>query len=257
MTRRRREPNSWTTLRLPEGGLATCILDLATPLFAALGAEPTPEQTRGAIEIAVAFWNASVEGSEQWEHRNLKPLREVKKCLGTARAPDTKVSMFDALAQRWRATSRFDPRLVASWSYDVVDDQPRLICEVTLPEGVRAEVPPPAEKRISIGGAFLDEVRIRQTATSLTGYPVDNHRGWIGGDGTATVEASMPTALQLLADGRLPRIGGEPVDLVVCGRHLPSMVLSQIRCGEAYGHNVKAVLLFKPSAASSTEEKRG
>lgn len=258
MTRRRHDPNSWTTVRLPERDLAASVLELASPLISALGPAPSLEDARGAIELAITFWNASVEGSEQWEHPRTKPLRDVKKRLGVMRVPETDVSMFDALAKHWRSAFRFEPRLVASWSYD--DDasgERRLICEMALPEGVRAEVPPPAEKRISIGGAFLDEVRIRQTATSLIGFPVDNHRGVIGVDGTATVEARMPTALQLLADGRLPRIDGEPVDLVVRGRRLPAMVLSEVRCGGEYGRNDIAVLVFKPSPTSTKEGTRG
>ncbi len=104
--------------------------------------------------------------------------------------------MFDALAQRWRSTFRFDPRLVGSWSYEVdKSGERRLSCGMTLPEGVQAEVPSSIEKRISNGGTFLDEVGIRQTKTSLIGFPVDNHRRVVGLDGTATVEARIPTAL--------------------------------------------------------------
>lgn len=258
MTRQRRDPNSWTVVRLPERDLATSVLELAVPLLAALGPTHTLGAARGAVELAVAFWNASVEASEQWDQPRAKPLRDVRKRLGTARAPDADGSMFDALAQRWRSTFRFDPRLVASWRYEVDESgERRLSCEMSLPEGVRAEVLPPNEKRISIGGAFLDEVRIRQTKTSLISFPIDNHRGVVDLDGTATVEARMPTALQLLADGRLPRIDGEPVELVVRGRRLPAMVLSEVRCGGDHGRNDIAVLLFKPFAASSKEGKRG
>jgi hypothetical protein len=54
-----------------------------------------------------------------------------------------------------------DPRLVESWTYEPdAAGMPRLVCTMGLPEGVRAELPPPAEKRIAIGGKFLDELQI-------------------------------------------------------------------------------------------------
>jgi hypothetical protein len=65
----------------------------------------------------------------------------------------------------------------------------------------------------------------------------------------------MPTALQLLAEGRLPRIGGEPVEIVVGGRRMGSMVLSEVRCGGEYGRHDMAVLLFRPSDAGSKEKR--
>ena len=39
----------------------------------------------------------------------------------------------------------------------------------------------------------------------------------VGEDGTATVYAMMPSALQLFADGTLPRAGAEPVEVVIGG----------------------------------------
>jgi hypothetical protein len=53
----------------------------------------------------------------------------------------------------------------------------------------------------------------------------------IGDDGTVTVHAMMPSALQLFAEGRLPRMGGDPVD--------------------NYRHDV-AVLVFKPASTGAT-----
>lgn len=62
-----------------------------------------------------------------------------------------------------------DPRLVEDWSYD--EDSTgarRLTCTVGLPDGVRAEVPPPIDNRITIGGVFLVEVEdsLRQNLVS-------------------------------------------------------------------------------------------
>lgn len=120
---------------------------------------------------------------------------------------------------------------------------------MALPDGVEAEVPPPSEKRVAIAGKFLDEVQIRQSANSYLSFPVHRHRGAVGTDGTATVYAMMPSALQLFAEGRLSRVGGEPVEVVVGGRNLGPMVLTEVRCGgENYRDDI-AVLVFRPLGA--------
>jgi hypothetical protein len=126
-------------------------------------------------------------------------------------------------------------------------------CSVGLPGGVRVEVPPPIEKRIAIGGRFLEEVRIRRGESAYVGFPVTEHRGVIGTDGTVTVHAMMPSALQLFAEGRLPHVGGIPVEVMVGGRDLGPMTLAELRCdGESYRYNV-AVLVFKrPSTGVTT-----
>jgi hypothetical protein len=252
VTRRRRDPYSWTVVRLPDRDLADSVLDLASPLLAALGDRPSVEDACGAIELVVSFWNASVEASQLWGTPSPKALRELRRRLGNTRAPDGDATTFDLLAQRWRDGFRLDPRLVASWTYDIDElGARRLTCEMALPEGVRAEVPPPIEKRISIGGVFLDEVRIRLNATSFLGFPVTEHRASIGPDGTATVEARMPTALQLFAEGRLPHVGGDPVDVVIGGRCIGPMVLSEVRCAGDHGRHDTAVLLFRPSTGEA------
>jgi hypothetical protein len=159
-------------------------------------------------------------------------------------------SLFDLLSARWRADFDLDPRLVGAWSYVAADGgEHRLVCEVVLPDGVEAEVPPAANKRIAIGGAFLDEVRIRQDATSYLGFPVERHRGAVGSDGRATIYAQMPTVVQLFADGRLPRIGGFPVEVALGLQNLGPMILTEVRCGGELGRNDVAVLLFRPATA--------
>ena len=159
----------------------------------------------------------------------------------------------------WGATERWrehwlDPRLVAGWTYEAdAAGVPRLLCTMGLPDGVRAEIPPPAEKRVAIAGKFLDEVRIAQGGNTLLSFPVDRHRGAIGEDGTATVYAMMPSALQLFAEGRLPRIGGDPVEVDIGGRKLGPMVLTEVRCGgENYRHDI-AVLVFRTAGAEATK----
>jgi len=122
-----------------------------------------------------------------------------------------------------------------------------LACTVGLPDDVRADLPPPVEKRIAVGGKFLDEVQISLGGNTALGFPVDRHHGVVGEDGTATVYAMMPSALQLFAEGRLPRVVGAPVEIAIGGRKLGPMVLTEIRCGgENYRHDI-AVLVFRPA----------
>lgn len=71
------------------------------------------------------------------------------------------------------------------------------------------------------------------------------------GNGLATIHAKMPTVVQLFAEGRLPPIGGPPVDIVVGGRRLGAMVLSEVRCASFLGHHDVVVLVFRPECASA------
>ena len=160
-------------------------------------------------------------------------------------APRDDAATFDLLTERWRE-HWLDPRLVTSWTYEAdAAGVPRLLCTMGLPDGVRAEIPPPAEKRVAIAGKFLDEARIAQGGNPLLSFPVDRHRGVIGEDGTATVYAMMPSALQLFAEGSLPRVGGSPIEVDIGGRKLGPMVLTEVRCGgENYRHDI-AVLVFR------------
>lgn len=83
-------------------------------------------------------------------------------------------------------------------------------------------------------------------------FPVTRHRGVIDADGTATVYAAMPSALQLFAEGRLPRVGADPVDVVIGGRKLGPMVLAAVRCDGQYSEYNVAVLVFKPASIAAT-----
>lgn len=251
MTRRRRDPNSWTVVRLPERDLADIVLELATPVLAKFGPAPNLDDARGAIELTVAFWNANVLASKLWEFPRLKELNALKTRMRGRQASREDASLFDELVERWRE-HWLDPRLVESWTYgpDASGDR-RLVCTMRLPEGVRAEVPPPAEKRVALGGKFLDEVRISQGRNGLLSFPVDRHRGVVAADGTATIHAMMPSALQLFAEGRLPPVGGE-VEVVIGGRALGPMVLASIGCGGENYRNDIAILVFTPASASSS-----
>ncbi len=241
----RRDPYSWTVVRLPERELSEVVFELVTPLLDRLGPEPAVDDARAAVALAVTFWNASVLASKQWEHPRVKELNALKKSMRGRAASREDAATFDLLAERWRQ-HWLDPRLVESWTYEPdAAGVPRLVCTMGLPEGVRAEVPPPAEKRVAIGGKFLDEVQISQGGNTSLSFPVDRHRGVVAENGTATVYAMMPSALKLFAEGRLTRVGGAPVEVAIGGRKLGPMVLTEVLCGgENYRHDI-AVLVFR------------
>ncbi len=242
----RRDPDSWTLVRLPERELADILLEVATPLFEKLGSAPTLDEARAVLATTIAVWNASVLASTRWERPRVKELNALKKQMrGRGATPEQKAS-FDLLVERCRPHD-LDPRLVEAWSYELgAGSSPRLVCTVALPKGVEAETPPPAEKRVAIGGRFLDEVSISLGSNMALSFPVDRHSGRVADDGTATVYAMMPTALQLYADGHLPRVGGEPVQVVIGGRALGPMVLAQLMCGGGEVRHDVAVLVFRP-----------
>lgn len=243
--RNRRDSYSWTVVSLPDRDLAELVLELAAPLLERLGPVPAIDDARAAIALAVTFWNANVLASKLWAHPRVKELNELRKRMRGRHAAPGDAATFELLEERWRE-HWLDPRLVESWTYGAPDSGALcLTCTVGLPEHVRAELPPPIEKRIALGGKFLDEVRISQSANTSLSFPIDRHRGVIGEDASATVYTLMPSALQLFAEGRLPRIGGDPVDIVIGGRTLGPMVLAEVRCGgENSGHDV-AVLVFR------------
>lgn len=252
--RRRRDAYTRHVVRIPEEALDERVLDLAAPLIARLGTEPEPDAVRSAIELAITFWNAEAKASQLWGAPRPKALNDLTRRMTGKKATAEDAEAFELLSQRWREKKlAFDPRLVGEWSLEVGDDgKPRLSCEMELPDGVEAHVPPPLERRVAISGKFLDETYIRMTGTSSLGFPVEAHRGTVGEDGTVTVRTKMPTAVALLAGGVLPPIGGGSVELTVQGQKLDAMVLSEIRCDANGGHNDIAILTFK-AAASATE----
>jgi hypothetical protein len=246
--RSRRDPSSWTVVRMPECDLAEAVLELAAPLLQRLGPDAPIDDARAAVALAVTFWNASVLASKLWKYSRVKELNDLRKRMRGRQAAPGDAAMFDVLTEL-RRKHWLDPRLVESWSYDAGDtDPPHLVCTFRLPDRVKLELPPPVEKRIAVGGKFLDEVRISLGNNTHLGFPVESHRGVIAQDGTATVYAMMPVALQLFAEGRLPRVGGAPVEIAVGGRELGPMVLTHVSCsGENYRHDI-AVLVFRPAS---------
>lgn len=238
-------------LELEASAHAEVVLEFAAPLLERLGPAPVIDDARAAVALAVSFWNASVLASKLWEHRRVKELNALKKRMRGRAASREDAATFDMLTKRWRE-HWLDPRLVESWTYEPdAAGVRRLVCTMRLPEGVRAEVPPPVEKRVAIGGKFLDEVRISLGGNASLVFPVERHRGVIGDDGTATVYAMMPSALMLLAEGRLPPVGGGPVEVVIGGRQLGAMVLTELRCGQDPRHEI-AVLVFRPAGTEGS-----
>lgn len=252
---RRRDPYSRTVVRLPERDLAEVILDFASPLLSRLGASPSIDEERSALDLVVSFWNASVLASKLWERPRVKELNELKKRLRGRQARQEDAATYDRLTER-RRTHWLDPRLVDSWTYEADESGARrLTCAIGLPAGVEAEVPPPVEKRIAIAGTFLDEVRIRRDGGySFLRFPESRHRGAVAEDGTATVYAMMPSALQLFAEGKLPRVNAGAVDVVVGGRALGPMVLAEVRC-VGISADV-ATLVFKPASNAAADTGR-
>ena len=244
--RRRRDPFTRTVVRLPERDLAESVLHLAAPLIEPLGTSPPADAVRRAIAMAVDVWNAHVAASGYWGDPKPKALTALRRSMCGRGAPPGLAETFELLSARWRADFSLDPRLVEGWSMEIDESGAlRLACEMGLPDGVYAEVPPPVEKRIAVGGRFLDEVQIRLDRRSYLSFPVDNHRGRVDDDGVVTIDTKMPTALQLFAEGHLSRVDGPPVDVNVGGRRLGPMVLSSLSCNG--GHHDLATLVFRPA----------
>lgn len=84
--------------------------------------------------------------------------------------------------------------------------------------------------KISVGGRYLDEVKIRQTETSLLSFPSERHRADTKGD-TVVLHVPALTVVQLFADGVLPPIGERSVEIGVHGESRRSMVLVEVRSG--------------------------
>ncbi len=245
----RPDPHSRFVVRLPESDLAELVLDVAAPLLERLGPTPPLDAARDVLALTIEFWNASIRASKLWGRPRVKELNELRRRLSGRQASREDAATFALLTERMRE-HWLEPRLVDSWSCEPsATGAPRLLCTVALPPGVVAEVPPARERRVAIGGRFLDEVAIAQTATTSTIYPVERHRWTIEDDGRATVHAALPTALQLFAEGRLPPVGGAPVDVVAGGRELGPMVLTAVRLGGEPLRGDMAVLVFAPARA--------
>jgi hypothetical protein len=80
----RRDPNSWTVVRLSERDLADVVLEFAAPLLERLGPAPAVDDARAAVALSVAFWNASVLASRHWEYPRVKELNAPKKRMPRA-----------------------------------------------------------------------------------------------------------------------------------------------------------------------------
>ncbi len=231
---------------------------LSPPDSALMAACRRMRRAAGRRDLAIRFWSAKAQASKIWGPTRPKALNDLRRKMTGKTTAAEDAEAYELLSERWLEREiAFDPRLVGAWSLKVGDDgRPRLSCEIELPDGVEAEVTPPIEKRVAIGGKFLDEARIRLTGTpgaiALLGFPLKHHWGTVSDDGTVTVYTKMPTAVALLAEGVLPPIGGASVALTVQGKKLDAMVLSEIRCDANGGHNDIAILIFKPAKPTAT-----
>jgi hypothetical protein len=241
--------HSWTSVKLPDRPLADAVLAYAAPVLAALGPSPAIADVRAQLAAVVDLWNALQLASPRWNRRKPKALAALRTAQRGRQASPAARARFDMLTERWRREFDLDPRLVASWTYELdAHGQPRLTCAMALPDGVEADVPPPIERRVAIAGQFLDEVRIRLGPGQAVGFGVESHRGVVTADGGATVHAMMPAALQLFAAGHLPAVGGPPVTVAIGGRDLGPLVLAAVKCGGEGGRYDVAVLEFRPPA---------
>jgi hypothetical protein len=241
----RGEPSSWTSFRKPERELGDVVLEYAAPLLEPLGPQATEEDLHRAMELAVEVWNATLLASKILSYPKPKDFNALKKRMEGKQASKQDAEIFEVLRAR-RSRCIGDLRLVKTWQLDKgATGDLRLQCTVELPYAVEMELPPAAEKRISVSGRFLDEVRIATTTTSFVQYRLEHHHFRLHEDGDITIVSPMATVLQLFAEGVLLRLQGEPVAIAVGGRKPQLMVLATIRQGEGR-LGATGVLTFRP-----------
>ena len=248
---RRRDPYSRLVVKVPERSLATAIRDLAAPLLEALGPTPDESEVQRTFDLTVTVWNALVRAGPYWQRPGeLNALRR------KARARDGDPALRRALAEiepLFRAHPEFDPRVVRSWFFvKNTSGAPEFVCDPELPPRAEVWTPPPAEKRVAIGGRYLDEVRVRITATSYRAFTVADHSGAVAPDGVATIRTPLATALGLFAEGALRPVGGDPVTVRVGTRDLGHMVLRDVLLVDVMTGSPGAALVFAPIVAGST-----
>jgi len=238
-----RDRHSRTVVFVPERKLSETILDFAAPLLEQYRPVPTIEEARGALCLATQIWNFHVMADPLWG----KPqyLSDARERMCGPGSPPGMAALFEVLSARRKALFSDDRRAVGNWTFEA--DGPgnhTLRCDAHLPDGCVPYVPPPAEKRISIGGRFLDEVRIQQSPTASLSYPATEHRAEIVGE-DIVVHAHALTVLQLLADGVLPPLGRGDVDVVVLARPSRRMILEQVRAGAQNATGNSVALTFR------------
>jgi hypothetical protein len=231
MTKKRTaaQPHTRTFIFVPERKMSETILDFAAPVLEPLGPVPELEEARRALEFAINAWNLHVMATALWGKP--KFLAEATRVMGGPASPPGLAAMFEALGDRRRSLFANDYRCVGEWTLgpDGAGGH-SLRCDARLPEGCEPHVPPRAETRISIDGRYLDEVQIRQTATSFLAFPPERHRAETTGDRVVLHVPALAVA-QLLAEGRLPPIGGRSVELIVHAQPPRRMVLAEICSG--------------------------
>jgi len=215
---------------VPERKLSETILDFAAPLLEPLGRTPELAEARRAVELAISVWNFHVMATPLWGKP--KFLAEAREKMCSPGPPQGLATLFEVLEQRRREHFGTDYRFVGTWTFESdATGGGTLRCEAMLPEGCEAYRPPAVETRISIGGRFLDDVKIRQTPTSLLTFPPERHRAEVSDD-RVVIHVPAYVAIQLFADGTLPPARGAAVEVVVFAQPPRRMVLAEVRASK-------------------------
>lgn len=223
----KRRAGTRTVIFVPERKLSETILDFAAPLLEPLGSTPEIAEARRAVELAISVWNFHVMATPLWGKP--KFLSEARKKMCGPASPPGLATVFELREHRRREDFGTDYRFVGTWSFESdATGGGTLRCETRLPEGCEAYVPPAVETRISIGGRVLDEVKIRQTPTSLLSFPPERHHAEVSDD-HVVIHVPAYVAVQLLADGTLPPARGAAVEVVVYAQPPRLLVLAEVR----------------------------
>lgn len=240
----RRSANTRTVVFVPEQKLSATLLDFAAPLLEQFRPAPTVDEARGGLDLAIKIWNFHVMAGPLWGKPQF--LKDARARMTDPAGEPALSAFFEILSTRRVEQFDDDPRLVGDWSL-APDDVGgfSLRCEAMLPEGCEPYVPPAPETRIRIGGRFLDEVKIAQSATALLSFPPARHRAELEGT-DVVVETPASVAVQLLAEGTVPPIGTGTVELVVYGQPARRARLSRVRAPGALGRET-IYLVFEPA----------
>jgi hypothetical protein len=194
-------------------------------------------------------WNGHVMATALWGRP--RQLTETRKKMCAPGSSAELAAIFDALAERRKAMFAADYRAVGDWSFESDGaEAPGLRCEVVLPRGCEARVPPRADIRIPIEGRFLDEVQIRQTATSRLSFPPERHRA-DASDARVTIDTPAYVAVQLFADGTLQSVRRSAVEIVVHAQPPRRMVLVEVLTNSRSLAGDVVSLTFEPDAGTA------
>jgi hypothetical protein len=239
---------SKTVIFVPDRKISETILEFAEPILEPLGSVPDLEAARRALDLAVGVWNFHAMATPLWGKPQF--LAEARARMAAPGNPPELARIFEQLLERRATLYGGDYRVVGTW--DLGPDGAgghSFRCDARLPEGCEAYVPPAVETRIRIGGRFLDEVKIRQSKTSLLSFPVSHHSATNAGE-RVTIETPVLVAVQLFADGTLPAIRAGSVDVAVYGSPSRKMGLVEIHTSAKPIRGELVSLVFEPVETS-------